>query len=277
MPELPEVETTRRGLTELAGRRIESIDIQLPRLIKWPTPEEFVALVQGKRILSIERRGKYLLLPLEADLVLVIHLRMTGRLYFRRAAEPADAYAQVLFFLDRGDRLVFADTRTLGTLHVMHREELDQIHGLASMGPEPLSPDFTTDYLAWVLKRRKAKIKSLLLNQEIIGGLGNIYVDESLYLAGIHPERTGDSLNREEIEHLFVAINHVIDDALSHHGTTIRDYLDSIGREGGHQHHLQVYGRKGEPCQICGSAIQRIEVGGRGTHFCPNCQQSGGE
>ncbi|KYZ77378.1 formamidopyrimidine-DNA glycosylase [Anaerosporomusa subterranea] len=273
MPELPEVETVRRGLIGLAGRRIESIDIQLPRLIKWPTPSEFADLVTGKRILSIDRRGKYLLLQLEGDLALVIHLRMTGRLYLRHAAEPSDAYTRVLFFLDTGDRLVFADTRTLGTLYLMHLEELSHIHGLASMGPEPLSSEFTADYLARALNRRKAKVKSLLLNQEIIGGLGNIYVDESLSLAGIHPERTGESLNREEIERLFAAINHVIDDALSHHGTTIRDYLDSSGREGGHQHHLQVYGRKGEPCQICGSAIQRIEVGGRGTHFCPKCQQ----
>jgi formamidopyrimidine-DNA glycosylase len=273
MPELPEVETVRRGLIGLAGRRIDSVEIQLPRLIKWPSPSEFAALVQGKQILSIDRRGKYLLLQLEGELVLVIHLRMTGRLYLRRASDPSDAYSRVLFTLEDGDRLVFADTRTLGTLSVMRLEELDRIHGLATMGPEPLSPEFTVDYLAGALKRRKAKLKSLLLNQEIIGGLGNIYVDESLSMAGLHPERTGDSVTREETERLFAAINQVIDDALSHQGTTFRDYRDSSGREGAHQHHLRVYGRKGQPCRNCGSAIQRIEVGGRGTHFCPECQR----
>ncbi|MDU4960738.1 MAG: bifunctional DNA-formamidopyrimidine glycosylase/DNA-(apurinic or apyrimidinic site) lyase [Sporomusaceae bacterium] len=273
MPELPEVETVRRGLTGLAGRRIESVDILLPRLIKWPAPMEFAALLRGKTISTVDRRGKYLLLRLEAGFVLIIHLRMTGRLYLRQAAATADVYSRVQFFLDNGDRLVFADTRTLGTLSVMQEGELDRIHGLASMGPEPLSPEFDAAYLLRALSARKAKLKSLLLNQEIIGGLGNIYVDESLYLAGLHPERPGSSLNEDDAACLVAAVNHVIDDALTHHGTSIRDFLDSTGREGAHQHHLQVYGRKNKPCHVCGTAIQRIEVGGRGTHFCPRCQQ----
>lgn len=273
MPELPEVETVRRGLTGLAGRRIESVDIQLPRLIKWPAPAEFAASLQGKTITAVDRKGKYLLLRMETGLVLVIHLRMTGRLYLRRVDAAADVYTRVQFFLDNGSRLVFADTRTLGTLSVMRTSELNRIHGLASMGPEPLSPEFSIDYLQQALKQRQAKLKSLLLNQEIIGGLGNIYADESLYFAGIHPGRTGNSLSKAEVERLFAAVNHVIDDALSHHGTSIRDFLDSSGREGNHQHHLQVYGRKDQPCHRCGTAIQRIEIGGRGTHFCPQCQQ----
>lgn len=272
MPELPEVETVRRGLTGLVGRCIESVDIHLPRVIKYPDPAAFAALLQGRRIESINRRGKYLLLKLDGDFVLVIHLRMTGRLYFRQAAEPIDPYTRVQILLDTGDRLVFADIRTLGTLYVLKSKDLQQIHGLATMGPEPLSPEFTADYLASAIKHRKAKVKSLLLNQEIIGGLGNIYVDESLFLAGIHPERTGDSLQIEEIKRLVATINHVIDDAVSHQGTTIRDYLDSNGREGKHQHHLLVYGKKGKNCPVCGNMVQRSEVGGRGTHFCPNCQ-----
>ncbi len=273
MPELPEVETVRRGLTGVAGRCIESVDIRLARIIKWPDPAAFAASLQGKRIDSIDRRGKYLLLQLEDDFVLVIHLRMTGRLYFRQAAEPIDPYTCVQFLLDSGDRLVFADVRTLGTLYLLKSEELQRIHGLASMGPEPLSDEFTADYLASVVKHRKAKIKSLLLNQEVVGGLGNIYVDETLFLAGIHPERTGDSLQMEDIDRLVETIKYVINDAISHKGTTIRDYLDSNGREGAHQHHLLVYGKKGKNCPVCGHVIQRSEVGGRGTHFCPACQQ----
>ena len=274
MPELPEVETVRRGLVNvLVGRSIQAIDIQLPRLIKWPALPDFITLLVGKRICAIERRGKYLLLKLEDGVVLVIHLRMTGRLYYRRAEEVHDPYTRVVFFLDNGARLVFADTRTLGTLSALHADEVAAVHGLASMGPEPLSPEFTVEYLLNALKRRKAKIKSLLLNQEIIGGLGNIYVDESLFLAGIYPERKGASLSPVEVARLLASINVVIQDALSHQGTTFRDYRDSYGREGGHQHHLKVYGRKGEKCATCGNPILRIEVGGRGTHFCPHCQQ----
>lgn len=274
MPELPEVETVRRGLAgTLIGRSIQAVNIQLPRLIKWPAVPEFIALLTGKRIDALDRRGKYLLLKLEGGVVLVIHLRMTGRLYYRRQEEAQDLYSRVVFCLDNGDRLVFADTRTLGTLSALQADELATVHGLSSMGPEPLSPELTNEYLHNALKRRKAKIKSLLLNQEIIGGLGNIYVDESLFLAGIHPERNGDSLSPEEITRLLFAINTVIQEALSHQGTTFRDFQDSNGREGGHQHHLKVYGRKGRKCTVCDNLILRIEVGGRGTHFCPFCQR----
>lgn len=274
MPELPEVETVRRGLSPLViGRVIQSVDIQLSRLIKYPSPAEFVALLTGQTIVSLGRRGKYLLLKLGNGMVVVIHLRMTGRLYYRSADEPPDSYTRVVFFLDNGDRLVFADTRTLGTLCAMQESELHHIHGLSSMGPEPLSDQFTVDYLVKTLGQRKGKVKSLLLNQELIGGLGNIYVDESLSIAGIHPERTGGSLSQDEVKRLFQSINQVIEDALSHQGTTFRDYRDSSGHEGAHQHHLRVYGRKGEKCSCCGTAIVRTEVGGRGTHFCPECQQ----
>ena len=273
MPELPEVETIRRGLAELiTGRRIEAVDIHLPRMVKLSSPADFIAMITGRTIRSVDRRGKYLLIWLDSDMVLVVHLRMTGRLYYMSSSEPAGDYARIVFYLNHGDQLVFSDTRTLGTIDIMHANELNQIHGLATMGPEPLSPEFTTDYLAKALIRSSAKVKSLLLNQQIIGGLGNIYVDESLALAGIHPERTGKSLSENEINRLFMAINLVITDALSHQGTTFRDYRDGYGKEGGHQNYLRVYGRKGEICQTCGQNIIRIEVGGRGTHFCPGCQ-----
>lgn len=274
MPELPEVETIRRGLTcQVEGRQIVAVDIRLPRLITGQTAEEFIERVVGRRILLLDRRGKYLLFRLEDDMTLVIHLRMTGRLYCRKPNDAPDSYARLIFDLDNGDRLVFADVRTLGTLSALRSEELGIIHGLATMGPEPLSTEFTIDYLTQVLASRKGKIKSLLLDQQIIGGLGNIYVDESLAMAGIHPERTGASISHEELSKLHQAINAVIHEALSHKGTTFRDYRDSYGKSGGHQQHLRVYGRKGEICETCGERIVRTEVGGRGTHFCPNCQR----
>lgn len=273
MPELPEVETVRRGLiAHVIGRQIVSVEVKLARLITMTAPDEFVQLIVNETITDIERRGKYLMFWLSGEKVLVVHLRMTGRLLFRRAEQELDPYTKIQFHLDTGDRLVFADVRTLGTLTVLPAQKLSNIHGLATMGPEPLSPDLTAAYLLAVLKNRKSNIKTLLLNQQIVGGLGNIYVDECLALAGIHPERLGNSLTSVEVEQLITAINTVIDEAITNQGTTFRDYRDSDGRKGSHQHHLLVYGRKGEPCKHCGTPISRIELGGRGTHFCANCQ-----
>ena len=168
--------------------------------------------------------------------------------------------------------LLYADTRTLGTLYLLPKNELWRISGLNTLGPEPLSEDFTLEYFRSKLAKRKAKIKALLLNQQFIGGLGNIYADESLFVAGIHPERTADSLAEDEICRLYHAINQVIAAGIEHGGTTFRDYRNARGSSGGHQHYLYVYGRANQPCPNCHSPIQRIEVGGRGTHFCPQCQ-----
>ncbi len=273
MPEMPEVETVRRTLAEkLTGCSIRHVDIKLPRLIKWPSANEFQAIITGKRILALTRRGKYLLLHLDNDIVVIIHLRMTGRLYYTTKNDKIDKFTRIVFELSNGDSLLYADTRTLGTLYAMPSEELWRISGLFSMGPEPLSDEFTEVYLVNVLKKSKSKVKAVLLNQKYIGGLGNIYVDECLAIAGIHPERTAASLNNLEITKLYGAINQVIADGIEHGGTTFRDYRDGDGKSGTHQHFLQVYGRKGLPCYRCGTPIAKAEVAGRGTHFCPQCQ-----
>lgn len=273
MPELPEVETIRSNIADLVGgRQIKQVEVRLPRLIKWPTAEAFAKTITGRTVSHLSRRGKYLLLYLEGATIIVIHLRMTGRLYYRAAGSEPDRFARILFYLDNGATLIYADTRTLGTLYAMPDDELWRIHGLSTMGPEPLTDGFTVPYLQETLSKRKGKIKPLLLNQEIIGGLGNIYVDESLALAGIHPERAAASLSQAEIETLHAAINQVIKEALEHKGTTFRDYRDGFGNQGSHQYHLRVYGRKDEPCDRCGTMISHSKVGGRGTHFCPNCQ-----
>lgn len=274
MPEMPEVEMVRRTLVDkVAGRTIKEVEFLLARLVKWPSPGEFQAVLTNRKIVTLTRRGKYLLFHLDDRQVLVIHLRMTGRLQYIRPGMEMDKFTRIIFKLDNGDLLIYADTRTLGTLYLMPMDELWRISGLATMGPEPLTPEFTLDYLKNLLKKHHGKIKAILLNQKYIGGLGNIYVDESMAIAGIHPERIASSLNESENEKLYHAINKVIADGIEHGGTTFRDYRDGIGRSGSHQHHLIVYGRKGEPCLTCGMPIVWKEVSGRGSHFCPNCQR----
>lgn len=274
MPELPEVETIRRTLTgKVEGRVITAVQLCLPRLIKWPAADEFEAIIRGKSVVKLLRRGKYLLFYMDDRNVLVIHLRMTGRLYYVSGDTLLDSFVRIIFDLDNGDRLIYADTRTLGTLYLMPEDELWRIAGLASLGPEPLTPEFTEEYLKQMVSRKSGKIKAVLLDQKVIGGLGNIYVDECLALAGIHPERPALSLDGAEIAKLYTAINKVIEDGIVHGGTSFRDYRDGAGKKGSHQHHLHVYGRKAQPCRTCGTAIQRTEVGGRGTHYCPECQK----
>lgn len=277
MPEMPEVEIIRRNLVDqLKTRKISNMQVLLPRLIKWPAPVTFQAMAIGKAITDMKRRGKYLLMELDNGVIIVIHLRMTGRLCYVADCAARDPYTRIIFCLDNGAELHYADTRTLGTLYALRQNEVWRVSGLANMGPEPLSDEFTALYLQKLLKKSKAKIKSILLNQKYIGGLGNIYVDESLILAGIHPEREGGSLRPDEIERLRAAVNRVIADGIDDGGTTFRDYRDGNGGKGRHQQHLLAYGRGGLPCLKCGGVIEKIVVGGRGTHYCPNCQRREG-
>lgn len=273
MPELPEVEIIKRTLEpNLIGKTIKRVEVLLSRIIKWPSSDAFQAILTGKKITILSRRGKYLLFYLDKDYIMVIHLRMTGRLYYTDDNMEQDRFARILFFLDNGKMLQYADARTLGTIYLLPASELGRITGLSTMGPEPLSSDFTMEYFKSTIKIRKGNIKALLLNQRFIGGLGNIYVDESLAMAGINPIRSAASLSDNEIEKLFNAVNKVIADGIEHGGTTFRDYRDGTGKKGAHQNYLKVYGRKGQLCENCGTPIIRTEVAGRGTHFCPNCQ-----
>jgi len=274
MPEMPEVETICRYLRDhVVCKTIADVDIRLPRLVKWPSPEDFSSIMVGRTFESMERRAKYLLFHLTGEWVLVIHLRMTGRLFYRDVDHASSDSARVVIAFDSGDAMEYSDSRTLGTLYLLKETELSRIYGLSSLGPEPLSEGFTTKYLLEGLAKRKGKIKSVLLDQAFIGGLGNIYVDESLARARVHPERRGNSLSEFEIEQLHEAINYVIEKSICENGTTFRDYRDGAGNKGGFQNELCVYGRKGLPCPICGTPIAKTEVGGRGTHFCPRCQQ----
>jgi len=273
VPELPEVETIKNTLLpKLVGRRIMGATVHLPRLIKRPAAQEFVSLLGGKEVLDLSRRGKYLLLHLSEGYCLVFHLRMTGRLLYLPAAAPVDKHTHLIIHLDNGEQLRFHDLRTFGTIYLVREGELDQIRGLACLGPEPLGPQFTPAYLKEVLAGRRTTIKGALLNQELLAGLGNIYVDESLFRAGIHPARQAAPLTGEEVARLHRAIGEVLKEGIRYRGTSVRDYVDGEGKAGGFQKRLAVYGRGGQPCVKCGATLEKVRLAGRGSVYCPCCQ-----
>ena len=267
MPELPEVETIVNDLRPFVeGRRIVKVDLLWPRVVECPSPERFVRGVEGKGIVWIKRRGKYILVKLDDGSFLILHLRVSGRLLLNPPEE--DRYARVVIHLDNGDRLVFADPRKLGRAYwVLKAEEV-----VGHLGPEPLGDDFTLEAFVQRLKGHQCTIKSLLLNQRFLAGLGNIYTDEALFLAGIHPQRPASSLSQEEIQRLYEAIRTVLREGIERRGTTFSDYRDAFGAPGRNQEALKIFRRAGRPCPQCGAEIKRTKVAGRGTYFCPRCQ-----
>ena len=270
MPELPEVETIVRGLREpLVGRQFTSVRVGWENLVARPAVEEFERGLVGQRILGVKRRGKYLIFTLSGEGSLIIHLRMTGRLSVKNGDDELDKHDHLIFELDDGRELRFNNVRKLGRVYLVDDE--DEIVG--KLGPEPLDDDFTTADFAALLSRRRGMIKPLLLNQRLMAGIGNIYADEALFAARIHPERKADTLTASEIERLYHAIRPVLAQGIQNRGTTFSDYLDAEGREGRNQEHLRVFRRTGQPCPRCGTPIERTVVGGRGTYFCPRCQK----
>jgi formamidopyrimidine-DNA glycosylase len=273
VPELPEVETVRRRLAPLVeGRTIASAEIVDPRLTR-PVPPGLVAdALVGERIAAVERRGKYLLWRLGSGRTLVVHLRMTGSLLHAAAGDlPADAHRRATLALDSGAAVGYRDVRRFGTWELLDDGHLRPY--LASrLGPEPLAPSFTSARLARIVDGRRAPIKSVLLDQRRIAGVGNIYADEALWRARIHPRRPAGELDAPEIQRLHRAIRAALRRGVELNGSTLRDYVAPDGEGGGMQHEFHVYGRLGEPCDRCGRPIERIVVGGRGTWLCPRCQ-----
>jgi formamidopyrimidine-DNA glycosylase len=273
MPELPEVETMVRDLrTRVVGRTITAVDAPFPGSVVYPGYPEFVQRVAGQEIVDIRRRGKYAGFSLASGDALIVHRGMTGSLLARPTGEPMEPHVRILFGLDDGTELRFDDARKFGKVFVMESTGAERPLPWSRMGPEPLGDDFSPDYLHRRVSSRKASIKSLLLNQEIVAGLGNIYVDEALFHAGIHPSRVACALSRPEIDRLYEAIRRVLRQAVGGRGTTFSNYRDIEGRSGRYQTLLQVFRRTGNPCPRCGTSIQRLVVAGRGTHFCPQCQ-----
>ncbi len=274
MPELPEVETVRRGLAALViGKTIEKITVSLPRIIRTPDDvRQFCMMLEGYAIDAVERRGKYLLLSIGPHL-LVSHLRMEGRYGFYHREDPVEKHTHVIFHFTDGTELRYKDVRQFGTMDILSQGRHQELPGLATLGPEPLDRSFTPEVLIKALRaRRSGKIKALLLDQSLVAGLGNIYVDEVLFQSGIHPEASGPELSDQQIVALHRAIVAVLTQSVELGGSSVKSYVNGYGQEGGMQHQLNVYGREDQPCPNCGTLIVKTRLGGRGTHFCPTCQ-----
>jgi formamidopyrimidine-DNA glycosylase len=274
MPELPEVETIRRRLAPvLEGATIEAAEIVDPRLTRPVDPLLVADTLVGEQIVSLGRRGKYLLWRLESGRTLVVHLRMTGSL--RHAPPggdlPEDPYRRATLLLDTGARVGYRDVRRFGTWELLDEGHLGP-YLATRLGPEPLSASFGAARLASLTAGRRAPIKAFLLDQRRIAGVGNIYADEALWRARIHPLRPAGALDRGEIARLHRALRAALRRGLELQGSTLRDYVTPDGDGGGMQHEFHVYGRLGEPCDRCGRPIERIVVAGRGTWLCPSCQ-----
>ncbi|MFA5866754.1 MAG: bifunctional DNA-formamidopyrimidine glycosylase/DNA-(apurinic or apyrimidinic site) lyase [Actinomycetota bacterium] len=277
MPELPEVETIKRGLAALiTGKKIKGVETDLPKMIRGKTLSEFSASVTGTKITGVNRRGKHLLINLSNGLTIVGHLKMTGQLLVVKASDPVEKWTHIIIHLSDGRDLRFRDIRQFGYLELYPTAEIGEAgEKMPGLGPEPLSRSFTRGVLDWQLKKHpKPKIKSLLLNQSFIAGLGNIYADEVLYYARVRPTRRAGVLTAKEKDRIYAGIKTVLDAAIAKKGTTVRNFVDAEGEPGGYLEHLKVYGRTGEYCPRCDEGkIKRVVVGGRSTHYCPKCQK----
>ena len=269
MPELPEVETVARDLRpRLVGRRLLVLHGHFPGVL---ILGDGAALgPDGRRIEAIRRRGKLLILDLEGELALSVHLRMTGRLEVEPLGRPRAVHTHVTASLDDGTELRFVDPRRFGRVELRRREDLEATSFLRRLGPEPFDLEPAT--LAARLKGRRGPIKSVLLDQKLVAGLGNIYVDEILFDTGLHPRQEADRLLPAEIERLVEAMQRILLAAIEGGGSTIRDYRTLDGRAGSYQGRHRVFGRAGLGCPRCGASVRKIALAGRGTHFCPECQ-----
>ena len=274
MPELPEVETIRLKLEpHLVGRRFDCVEIGDPRLVRPFEPGAVAAELEGQRVSALERRGKYLVVRFESGRALLIHLRMTGSL--RHAAKGRladDPHRRAVVRLDDGSDLAYRDVRRFGTWQLLEPGELDY-YLEDRLGVEPLERAFTARRLGQRLEGRRAPIKAALLDQRTVAGLGNIYVDEALWRAQLHPLRPAGTLDENELGRLTRAIKDTLKTAVKRQGATLRDYSTPDGERGSMQDRFRVYGREGRPCPRCGTPIDKIRAGGRGTWYCPGCQR----
>jgi formamidopyrimidine-DNA glycosylase len=273
MPELPEVESVRRQLEPaLVGRHFERVEIFDSRLVRPQEPAAVAAELEGERVASVERRGKYLVVGFESGRVLLIHLRMTGSLRHAPAGTlQDDPHRRAVVNLDDGSDVAYRDVRRFGTWLLLEPGEAEP-HLDARVGIEPLEAVFTAARLGERLETRRAPVKAALLDQRTLAGMGNIYVDEALWRARINPLRPAESLDRDEVRRLHRGIRAALEHGIARQGSTLRDYALPDGGSGSMQDEFRVYGREGEPCERCGMPIAKTRVAGRGTWFCPSCQ-----
>jgi formamidopyrimidine-DNA glycosylase len=273
VPELPEVETVRARLEPvLVGRRFERVEITDPRLVRPLEPREVAAELEGERVAAVGRRGKYLVVRFESGRVLLIHLRMTGSLrHVPGGTLQDDPYRRAVVTLDDGSDVAYRDVRRFGTWLLIEPGELDA-YLATRLGAEPLEAAFTAKRLRERVAGRRAPIKAALLDQRTLAGMGNIYVDEALWRARIHPLRPAGELDANDLRRLYSGIRHALEAGIARQGATLRNYETPDGGRGSMQREFKVYGRTGEPCDRCGTPIEKIRAGGRGTWFCPHCQ-----
>ena len=277
MPELPEVESVRQGLTQMIiGEKIASVEVRWENIIESPAVSIFKKKLEGQTVEKVARRGKFLLFYLTDD-VLISHLRMEGKYQFvlpSYGEEDAteNKHTHVIFYMESGYQLRYLDVRKFGRMSLVERGKEFEHKSLSKLGPEPISEEFKLKAMQDFLSRRTKAIKGVLLDQQIVVGIGNIYADEILFRAKIHPEQSAKTLTEQEETILHKSIIHVLAEAVEKGGTTIRTYENAFGENGNYQDNLKVYGKEGSDCGICGTKIEKIKVAGRGTHYCPNCQ-----
>jgi formamidopyrimidine-DNA glycosylase len=275
MPELPEVETVRARLApRLVGRRFERVEIFDSRLTRPEDPAGVAAELEGETVAALDRRGKYLIVRFESGRVLLIHLRMTGQLLHANGGPPPaeDVHRRAVVRLDDGSDVVYRDVRRFGTWQLLDEDELTP-YLAERLGGEPLLRSFTTKRLAEALDGRRAPLKSALLDQRRLAGVGNIYADEALWRSRLHPLRPAGGLDADEIAALRRGIRAALRAGIARHGATLSNYRTPDGSPGRMQEEFKVYGREGEPCERCGTPIEKIRAAGRGTWYCPSCQR----
>lgn len=292
MPELPEVETIRRGLeAAVPGRRIRRVEVRCDRVLLKPDAATFARELTGQAFGPPKRHGKFLILPLDRH-TLLVHLGMTGQITvrdpeledqpFERQAitglqrttqHPVDGHTHIVLDLEDGRQLMYRDIRKFGKWRLYRPEELEQVPELTRLGPDPFTPAYRLEEFRASLKRTRRAVKAALLDQGLVAGVGNIYADEALFLAGIRPSRRGVTLTRAEMTKLFGTVKHVLELGIQNRGTTLADYRDASGQSGSNQTSLQAYGRYGEACYRCGGELRRATVGQRTTTWCPRCQK----
>jgi formamidopyrimidine-DNA glycosylase len=271
VPELPEVETIKNELTPLvSGRRIKSVEFLWAKTLLSPSITEFESRVKGRTIVSLDRRGKYLIMRLDSGDSILVHLRMTGSFLVSKSSKLPDSHTRAVIHLDDGANMFFIDPRKFGKFQLV---EDASTRVFDKLGPEPLSEAFTSAALAQRLAGRKIPIKAALVDQEVVAGIGNMYADEALFEARIHPLRESDSLSAAEVKRLHHAIREVLKKAIENKGASISNYFRPAGGKGSAHEGFKVAHRRGEECPVCGGPVERIVVRSRGTYFCPSCQR----
>jgi len=307
VPELPEVQTIVNDLNKkIIGCRITGVWFDWPKMLKDPLDQQrnkvahkqvavFEKTIKGKKILSVQRRAKNLLFSLSNNLMMLIHLKMTGHLLIGKwnvekrqgkekaipiepkeaVNDPYNQYIHLIFYLDNGKMLAFSDLRKFGKVILGTKEQIENLPELRKLGPEPLDKSFKFETFVSLMRAEKRKVKQVLMDQEVIAGIGNIYSDDILWKARIHPFKPANKLSGKEIRDLYKATKQILVKALKLRGTSTSDYRDTAGKEGGYTDYRLVYQREGEPCQRCKTKIKRVKIGGRSAHFCSRCQKLG--